>query len=423
SATTFTDELGQATTYRHFDPFGKPMNGDWRMLTPSRLIYNQKEEFPFDELKLPTRRGFTDHEHLDSVELIHMNGRVYDYNVGRFMSVDPVIQSPGNSQGVNPYSYIMNNPLAGTDPTGYVIEIIIRCGGNEPGCADNLPESSDPTNGNGNQRNRNDKSSKPSSKGSGDSPNNSPAPSNGSQKPGERGAPGAKDNTDILGQNSRGSGGGGGASNDKEDKRNRSGSLFESLDNAASEAGQFAGWLVNHANQQISQDQGWRGTAWNFFAADGLNAYSQLTGGDYSGAVFSIAMALMKPVKAASRFLDSNQYSVLFETKLSKGMFPGRSDKAHFQDANKQLHEQMRGDSEFADMMEGLHPGITKGLQPGPRGAYPRRAPAKDVTWHHGVNPGQMQLVFRNQHSAPGAVQNTLHPGGIGGMNTWGGGR
>ena len=35
------------------------------------------------------------------------------------MSVDPVIQSPTNSQSINPYSYIMNNPLAGTDPTGY----------------------------------------------------------------------------------------------------------------------------------------------------------------------------------------------------------------------------------------------------------------------------------------------------------------
>ena len=51
-----------------------------------------------------------------------MNGRVYDYNLGRFLSVDPIIQSVGNSQGINPYSYIMNNPLSGTDPTGYEIE-------------------------------------------------------------------------------------------------------------------------------------------------------------------------------------------------------------------------------------------------------------------------------------------------------------
>ena len=35
------------------------------------------------------------------------------------MSVDPVIQSPTNSQSINPYSYIMNNPLSGVDPTGY----------------------------------------------------------------------------------------------------------------------------------------------------------------------------------------------------------------------------------------------------------------------------------------------------------------
>jgi hypothetical protein len=49
-----------------------------------------------------------------------MNGRVYDYNVGRFLSVDPYIQGSG-SQGINPYSYIMNNPLAGTDPSGYSI--------------------------------------------------------------------------------------------------------------------------------------------------------------------------------------------------------------------------------------------------------------------------------------------------------------
>ena len=49
-----------------------------------------------------------------------MNGRVYDYNLGRFLSVDPVIQFPENSQSLNPYSYIMNNPFAGTDPTGYM---------------------------------------------------------------------------------------------------------------------------------------------------------------------------------------------------------------------------------------------------------------------------------------------------------------
>ena len=68
-----------------------------------------------------TLRGFTDHEHIDQAQLIHMNGRVYDYNLGRFLSIDPLIQAPGNSQSLNPYSYIMNNPLAGTDPSGYAL--------------------------------------------------------------------------------------------------------------------------------------------------------------------------------------------------------------------------------------------------------------------------------------------------------------
>ena len=35
--------------------------------------------------------------------------------------VDPIIQSPLNSQSLNPYSYIGNNPLSGTDPTGYAV--------------------------------------------------------------------------------------------------------------------------------------------------------------------------------------------------------------------------------------------------------------------------------------------------------------
>ena len=32
-----------------------------------------------------TTRGFTGHEHLNGTDLIHMNGRAYDYNLGRFL--------------------------------------------------------------------------------------------------------------------------------------------------------------------------------------------------------------------------------------------------------------------------------------------------------------------------------------------------
>ncbi|WP_372941880.1 RHS repeat domain-containing protein, partial [Shewanella sp.] len=63
-------------------------------------------------------KGYTNHEHLIDQELIHMNGRIYDFNVGRFLSVDPFLQFPENSQSANPYSYILNNPMSGVDPTG-----------------------------------------------------------------------------------------------------------------------------------------------------------------------------------------------------------------------------------------------------------------------------------------------------------------
>ncbi|MBF7073983.1 hypothetical protein ISG33_11285 [Glaciecola sp. MH2013] len=46
---------------------------------------------------------------------------MYYYNLSRFISVDPIVH--GGSQGINPYSHILNNPLAGTDPTGYKPEI------------------------------------------------------------------------------------------------------------------------------------------------------------------------------------------------------------------------------------------------------------------------------------------------------------
>jgi RHS repeat-associated protein len=59
------------------------------------------------------------HEHLDEMGVIHMNGRVYDPLIGRFMSADPHIQAPDNLQSYNRYAYVMNNPLNLTDPSGY----------------------------------------------------------------------------------------------------------------------------------------------------------------------------------------------------------------------------------------------------------------------------------------------------------------
>ncbi len=41
-------------------------------------------------------------------------------HVARFLSPDPLIQFPENSQSYNSYSYVLNNPLRFTDPSGFL---------------------------------------------------------------------------------------------------------------------------------------------------------------------------------------------------------------------------------------------------------------------------------------------------------------
>ena len=57
------------------------------------------------------QRGFTGHEQLAELGIIHMNGR--------FLQADPIIQAPHNAQSHNRYSYVMNNPLSMSDPSGF----------------------------------------------------------------------------------------------------------------------------------------------------------------------------------------------------------------------------------------------------------------------------------------------------------------
>ncbi len=64
-------------------------------------------------------RGYTAHEHLVAPDLIHMNGRVQDPLLGRFLSPDPLVQAPYHSQSLNRYSYVWNNPLTLVDPSGF----------------------------------------------------------------------------------------------------------------------------------------------------------------------------------------------------------------------------------------------------------------------------------------------------------------
>jgi RHS repeat-associated protein len=94
-----------------FDTWGQRRNGvDWTALSIADLP-------AFDVSN--TTRGFTGHEMLDEVGLIHMNGRIYDPRLGRFMQADSFVDGVYDTQGYNRYSYLQNNPLNGTDPTGH----------------------------------------------------------------------------------------------------------------------------------------------------------------------------------------------------------------------------------------------------------------------------------------------------------------
>lgn len=75
-------------------------------------------------------RGYTGHEHMKEFGLINMNARLYDPAIGRFLSPDPFVQMPENSQNFNRYSYALNNPLKYKDKSGkwFIIDdFVIGC--------------------------------------------------------------------------------------------------------------------------------------------------------------------------------------------------------------------------------------------------------------------------------------------------------
>lgn len=109
SVETITDSAGNILDRLDFSPWGERATGNWRVDDPTMGM-------PF---MFKVNRGYTGHEHLDDLGLIHMNGRVYDPSVSRFLEADIYIQAPYNTQSYNRYTYVFNNPLAYTDPTGY----------------------------------------------------------------------------------------------------------------------------------------------------------------------------------------------------------------------------------------------------------------------------------------------------------------
>lgn len=116
SVTKVTNASGSVIQSLSYDAFGKRRNADWSTDTAG----NRFNDSHF------TKQGYTGHEHLDNVRLIHMNGRVQDPTLGRFISPDPHVPDPRRSQGFDRYGYVYNNPLKYTDPSGFFPAQLIR---------------------------------------------------------------------------------------------------------------------------------------------------------------------------------------------------------------------------------------------------------------------------------------------------------
>ncbi len=115
SVTSVTDGAGELVERLSFDSYGgRRTAADW-----SPEPGDGDSSATAKTTGATTTRGYTGHEQLDHFGLVHMNGRIYDAEIGRFLSPDPLISRPGNSQDYNRYTYALNNPHLYTDPSGY----------------------------------------------------------------------------------------------------------------------------------------------------------------------------------------------------------------------------------------------------------------------------------------------------------------
>ena len=110
SVNVVTDQGGAVQAEYRYDPWGGRLDPE------TRTYYA-----PGEEPELMFGRGYTGHEHLPEYGLFHMNARLYDPQTGRFLSPDPYVQDPANTQSYNRYAYALNNPLKYTDPSGEAI--------------------------------------------------------------------------------------------------------------------------------------------------------------------------------------------------------------------------------------------------------------------------------------------------------------
>ena len=113
SVTAVTDAARTVSRRAAFDPFGARRKTDW-----SAALTAAETAAWADGAAARSTLGFAGHEQLDRAGLVDMRGRLYDPQLGVFLSPDPVVSDAGSAQGWNLYGHVGNRPLSRVDPSG-----------------------------------------------------------------------------------------------------------------------------------------------------------------------------------------------------------------------------------------------------------------------------------------------------------------
>ena len=95
SIVAITDANGQVIERREYEPYGAQLQPD-----------------------LQDGTGYTGHVQDASTGMVYMQQRYYDPQIGRFLSIDPVVANPEGGDNFNRYWYANNSPYNFTDHDG-----------------------------------------------------------------------------------------------------------------------------------------------------------------------------------------------------------------------------------------------------------------------------------------------------------------
>jgi RHS repeat-associated protein len=98
----------------------------------------EQRYYPFGEARLTTSNMLTDHlftgqREITDLGIYHYGARFYSPYINQFLSADTIVPGYANPQSWNRFSYVTNNPLRYTDPTGHRRD---EGQGSKRGCSD-----------------------------------------------------------------------------------------------------------------------------------------------------------------------------------------------------------------------------------------------------------------------------------------------